>query len=120
MKPKLRKIPLKPYLGVLYVAETAKQFESAHKRLFGESFKVDKASDGGWWMDGHTPKGEYAHLIWACSRDYLVHELLHVALKTFNLVEIDPRQSDESFCYFVYNLLESLPNYPPEETKTTP
>ena len=107
MKPKLRKISLRPYLGVLYVAETAKQFESAHKRLFGESFKVDKATDGGWWDCGHTPKGEYAHLVWAADRNYMAHELAHVILHLFAETSIDPRESDEAFCYMLHHLLQA-------------
>ena len=106
MKPKLRKIPLKPYLGVLYVAETAKQFESAHKRLFGESFKVDKATDAGWWDFGYTTKGEYAHLVWASDRNYMAHELAHVIFQCFKETNIDPLESGEAFCYMLHHLMQ--------------
>jgi len=106
MRPKLRKISLKPYLGVLYVAETTKQFELAHKRLFGESFKVDNETDGGWWANNHTTKGEYAHLVWAADRNYLAHELAHVCLHLFKEVSIDPRESDEAFCYLLHHLMQ--------------
>jgi len=97
----MKKIKLRPYPGVLWVAKTQKAFKRKHKILF-----YQEAEDVGY---GKMVTNGEQYLIYASSIPILVHELSHAVIYLFEHVgiPIDPK-NDEAFCYMLGHLVDKI------------
>lgn len=101
----MRELSLRPYHGRLFVVKTAKEYESAHKRLFRTPDMLN-CSQAGRFSGGEGKDGMWTYLVWGRKPHLLAHELSHVIFHVFDRVGIDPRDSGgEVFCYMLSQLM---------------
>ena len=99
-------VSLRPYPGRLFVANTAKDYETLHQKLFKTTDRV-RCDLGGRFSVGEGNDGLWTYLVWAESVTFLVHELSHVVLHVFERCGIDPRDAGgEPFCYLLAQLMK--------------
>ena len=98
-------LSLRPYNGRLFVTNTVKGFQKAHKNIFNESAELTPANEGRFVGD-RGKNDEWVYLVYASSTPILAHELSHVILHVFERCGIDPREAaGEPFCYMLSQLM---------------
>lgn len=99
------RVSLRPYNGSLFVANTAAEYEAAHKRIFASEDRLSCSQDGR-FAGGEGADGMWTYLVWADAPHTLAHEMAHVVLHIFERCGIDPRSGNgEPFCYMLSQLL---------------
>lgn len=102
----MKKLSLAPYVGTLLLAESVKEFQRQHVRMFGHEDDLEATAGR---FRGKDTDGRYTYLVWAKREPNsasLAHELSHVILHVFDRCGIDPREAGgEPFCYMLSQLL---------------
>lgn len=105
----MKELSLRPYHGRLFVAESRKEYQKQHRKLF-KTPDVLSCAQAGRMTAGEGKDGMWTYLIFAETTPHLAHELSHVVLHVFERCGIDPREAlGEPFCYMLSQLmLEAL------------
>lgn len=100
----MKELSLRPYNGRLFVTNSKKQYERAHKKLF-KTPDILTCGQAGRFTGGEGKDGFWTYLVWYKSKNDLVHELSHVVLHVFERCGIDPiAAGGEPFCYLISQL----------------
>ena len=100
----MKELSLRPYNGRLFIAKSRKEYERQHVELF-KTPDILNCSQAGRFTGSEGKDGLWTYLIYASATSYLVHELSHVVLCTFERCGIDPREANgEPFCYMLSQL----------------
>jgi hypothetical protein len=88
----MKRVELSPYKRWLCVYDSKAEFEKRWGPVGDQTI-------------GRTTFADYESHVWAKDRAALVHELAHVALHIFELIDADPRQANgEPFCYLMEHM----------------
>ena len=100
----MKELSLRPYNGRLFVARTAKEYESACVKLFKRADVLNCAQQGR-FTGGEGKDGIWTYLVFAKNKHTLVHELTHAVLHVFERCGINPTECNgEPFCYMLSQL----------------
>lgn len=107
----VKKLSLRPYVGILYIARTRRAYERAHVQLFGKADKLDDDT-GGMFATHEAVEGGLVYLAYADTPRHWVHELSHVVIHLFEYLQ-NPITSDNSepFCYLLHTLWQEAIDY---------
>ncbi len=101
----MKQLSLRPYPGKLFVANSRKDYEKSHKKLFKEP-DILNCSQAGRMSGGEGKDGMWTYLIWGGKPHNLAHEVSHVVLEVFKNCGIDPREAGgEPFCYLLGQIM---------------
>lgn len=101
----IKELSLRPYNGRCFFADSAAEYERAHKRLFKTPDILTCAQEGR-FMAGEGNDGMWTYLVWAEKPHTLAHEFSHVVFHIFERCGINPADScGEAFCYMLGQLM---------------
>jgi hypothetical protein len=101
----MKELSLRPYNGRLFIADSRKDYEKSHNRLF-KTPDVLSCCQVGRFSGGEGKDGMWTYLIYAKQTPQLAHELSHVILHVFERCGIDPIEAKgEPFCYMLSQLM---------------
>lgn len=101
----MKELSLRPYTGRLFIADSRKDYEKAHKKLF-KTPDVLTCAQHGRFVGGEGMDGCWTYLVWAKGHEQLAHEFCHVLFHVFERCGINPNDSGgEAFCYMLSQLL---------------
>lgn len=103
----MKQLSLRPYNGSLYVCCKEKDYQRAHKKVFGKrDVPLRSAGREGRFAAGCGADGKWAYLVWYSNTHTLAHELSHVVLHVFERCGINAHDSGgEAFCYMLSQLM---------------
>ena len=101
----MKELSLRPYHGRLFIANSKKDYERGHKKLF-KTPDVLTCAQAGRFNGGEGKDGAWTYLIYAKEPHTLAHELSHCVFHVFERCGMDPRDSGgEAFCYMLGQLM---------------
>lgn len=104
----MKKLPLRPYHGTIWVCDTLDELLRAHKRLTRKPWPYGESDPNGgrFVMLERDALADRVFLVYANNLAALAHEFAHVLLIVFRTIGHDPREGDgEPFCYMLSRLM---------------
>lgn len=101
----MKEISLRPYHGRLFIANSKKDYEAGHIKLF-KTPDILTCATAGRFTGGDGKDGMWTYLVYAPEPHLMAHELTHVLFHVWERCGMDPRDSGgEAFCYMLSQLM---------------
>jgi hypothetical protein len=103
----VKRLSLRPYHGEVWLCGSLDELRKTYKRLFKAEYPYTDDPGGGRYIHAALDTLQSTKwLVFAATPEALAHEMAHVLLHTFRVIEHDPRQGDgEPFCHMLSQLI---------------